>query len=182
MLLPPVSDEMPPRMNFKASRNETNNNNPNGGCPAAQQHPPQRSSAPATADPSTQPVPRTAPQPDDNQQNGRPVRSSLVVAPPTKPFAKTRTLARNNDLLAQSSTETLLDLLKAHAGLKECSDETTAHICGILAELYTRVKGARGEWRGAVLGALYGLVECAAARILVSVARVVLVVSDGMPQ
>lgn len=46
-----------------------------------------------------------------------------------------------------------------------------------MTELYTRVKGARGEWRGAVLGALYGLVECTSPKILVSVARVVLVVS-----
>lgn len=37
-------------------------------------------------------------------------------------------LARTNDLLAQSSTETLLDLLKAHNGIKECSEETVRHI------------------------------------------------------
>lgn len=47
----------------------------------------------------------------------------------------------------------------------------------ILNELYVRVKGARGEWRGAVLGSLYGLVECESPKILLSVARVVLVVS-----
>lgn len=46
----------------------------------------------------------------------------------------------------------------------------------ILTELYLRVKGARGEWRGAVLGSLYGLVECESPKILLSVARVVLVV------
>lgn len=40
-------------------------------------------------------------------------------------------LMRNNDLLGQSSTETLLDLLKAHSGIKECSDETVMHINGV---------------------------------------------------
>lgn len=47
----------------------------------------------------------------------------------------------------------------------------------ILAELHCRVKGARGEWRGSVLGALYGLVECNSSTILITVARVVLAVS-----
>lgn len=47
---------------------------------------------------------------------------------------KTR-LLRNNDLLAQSSTETLLDMLKANAGIKECSDETVSHINGVSALL-----------------------------------------------
>lgn len=68
-------------------------------------------------------------------------------------------------------------MLKAHSGIKECADETVSHIHGILSELYTRVKGARGGWRGAVLGALYGLVECTSAKILLAVARVVLAVS-----
>lgn len=40
-------------------------------------------------------------------------------------------LNRSNDLLAQSSTETLLDMLKAHAGIKECSEETEKHINGV---------------------------------------------------
>lgn len=40
-------------------------------------------------------------------------------------------LLRNNDLLAQSSTETLLDMLKANTGIKECSDETVTHINGV---------------------------------------------------
>lgn len=40
-------------------------------------------------------------------------------------------LLRTNDLLAQSSTETLLDMLKANAGIKECSDETATHINGV---------------------------------------------------
>lgn len=44
----------------------------------------------------------------------------------------------------------------------------------ILSELYTRVKGTKGSWRGAILGALYGLVECTSPKILLAVARVVL--------
>jgi hypothetical protein len=44
-------------------------------------------------------------------------------------------------------------------------------------ELYTRVKGAKGNWKGAVLGALYGLVECNSPKVLLSIARVVLAVS-----
>ena len=39
------------------------------------------------------------------------------------------------------------------------------------------MKGAKGNWKGAVLGALYGLVECNSPKILLSVARVVLAVS-----
>lgn len=35
------------------------------------------------------------------------------------------------DILAQSSTETLLEMLKAHAGIKECSDETLQHVNGV---------------------------------------------------
>lgn len=37
-------------------------------------------------------------------------------------------LIRSNDLLTQTSTEVLLDLLKGFAGLKECSDETQTHL------------------------------------------------------
>lgn len=37
-------------------------------------------------------------------------------------------LTRSNDLLGQSSTEKLIDMLKEHAGLKECTDETVNHI------------------------------------------------------
>lgn len=44
---------------------------------------------------------------------------------------KKNRLLRNNDLLAQSSTETLLDMLKANCGIKECSDETVSHINGV---------------------------------------------------
>lgn len=35
------------------------------------------------------------------------------------------------DILAQSTTETLLEMLKAHAGIKECSDETLQHVNGV---------------------------------------------------
>jgi hypothetical protein len=50
----------------------------------------------------------------------------------TKDPATTKSrLIRSNDLLSQSSTETMLDMLKAHAGIKECSDETTSHINGV---------------------------------------------------
>lgn len=37
-------------------------------------------------------------------------------------------LLRGDDLLAQSTTQMLLDMLKSHAGIKECSDETAGHI------------------------------------------------------
>ncbi|XP_038109991.1 armadillo repeat-containing protein 2 [Culex quinquefasciatus] len=83
-------------------------------------------------------------------------------------------LSKSNEILAQSTTEALLEMLKGHAGIKDCTDETVSHINGILSELYSRVKGAKGSWRGAVLGALYGLVEANSAKILLSVARVVL--------
>lgn len=37
-------------------------------------------------------------------------------------------LIRSNDLLTQTSTEVLLDLLKAYSGVKEISDETQVHL------------------------------------------------------
>lgn len=40
--------------------------------------------------------------------------------------------------------------------------------------MYSRVKGMKGSSRGAILGALYGLVECSSSKILLAVARVVL--------
>ncbi|XP_002041952.2 armadillo repeat-containing protein 2 [Drosophila sechellia] len=82
---------------------------------------------------------------------------------------------RNGALLCQSSTETLIELLKQHSGLKDCSDETVQHINAILQELYTRVrKQERNYKRGFILGGLYGLVECTSPRVLLAVARVVL--------
>ncbi|XP_058065768.1 armadillo repeat-containing protein 2 [Anopheles bellator] len=83
-------------------------------------------------------------------------------------------LRRSNEVLVQTSTESLLEMLKAHAGLKECTESDIVHISAILDELFVRVKGSKGSWRGAVLGALYGLVEASSPKILLSVACVVL--------
>uniref|UniRef100_A0A182JG96 Armadillo repeat-containing protein 2 n=1 Tax=Anopheles atroparvus TaxID=41427 RepID=A0A182JG96_ANOAO len=55
------------------------------------------------------------------------------------------------------------------------------HQFKILNELYARTKGSRGSWRGAVLGALYGLVESSSPKILLSVACVVFaLLVDGL--
>lgn len=43
-------------------------------------------------------------------------------------------LTRSNDLLGQSSTEKLIDMLKEHAGLKECTEETVNHINSVSFE------------------------------------------------
>jgi hypothetical protein len=53
-----------------------------------------------------------------------------------KDLSKNR-LIRSNDLnpLIQSSTETLLDMLKAYAGIKECSDETQVHLNMVMYKL-----------------------------------------------
>jgi armadillo repeat-containing protein 2 len=101
-------------------------------------------------------------------------------------------LIRSNDLLIQTPIEVLLDLLKQFAGVKDISDETQVHLfmviffCDvtnnlnlkfplqILSELYLRVKATKGGTKGAILGALYGLVECQSSKILLAVARVVL--------
>lgn len=37
-------------------------------------------------------------------------------------------LIRSNDLLTQTPTEVLLELLKAYAGVKECAEETQVHL------------------------------------------------------
>ncbi|KAH8411619.1 hypothetical protein KR215_007497 [Drosophila sulfurigaster] len=82
---------------------------------------------------------------------------------------------RNGALLGQCSTETLIELLKQHAGLKDCSAETVQHINAILQELYTRVRKQERHFKRAfILGGLYGLVECTSPRVLLAVARVVL--------
>lgn len=47
----------------------------------------------------------------------------------------------------------------------------------ILTELYTRIGVEHSDWRSSILSSLYGLVECTSATILLSVARVVLVVT-----
>ncbi|XP_053665003.1 armadillo repeat-containing protein 2 [Anopheles marshallii] len=87
---------------------------------------------------------------------------------------QSKLLRRSNDLLLQSSTESLLEMLKAYSGLKECDESTVAHISAVLHELYVRVKDSKGSWRGAVLGALYGLVEASSSKILLLVASIVL--------
>uniref|UniRef100_A0A182TBU1 Armadillo repeat-containing protein 2 n=1 Tax=Anopheles maculatus TaxID=74869 RepID=A0A182TBU1_9DIPT len=87
---------------------------------------------------------------------------------------QSKLLRRSNDLLLHSSTESLLEMLKAYSGLKECDESTVAHISAILHELYVRVKDSKGSWRGAVLGALYGLVEASSSKILLLVASIVL--------
>lgn len=58
----------------------------------------------------------------------KPAPSMLLLSATSKDSLK---LNRSNDLLAQSSTETLLDMLKAHAGIKDCSEETEKHINGV---------------------------------------------------
>ncbi|XP_050076171.1 armadillo repeat-containing protein 2 [Anopheles maculipalpis] len=87
---------------------------------------------------------------------------------------QSKLLRRSNDLLLHSSTESLLEMLKAYSGLKECDESTVTHISAILHELYVRVKDSKGSWRGAVLGALYGLVEASSSKILLLVASIVL--------
>lgn len=67
-------------------------------------------------------------------------------------LSKTK-LTRSNDLLAQSTTETLLDLLKDHAGIKECNEETVQHINAVslssmfLQGIYVGKGGWVGGWR-----------------------------------
>lgn len=48
----------------------------------------------------------------------------------------------------------------------------------ILTELYTRIGTEHNDWRSSILSSLYGLVECTSAKILLAVARVVLVVTS----
>ncbi|XP_017852270.1 armadillo repeat-containing protein 2 [Drosophila busckii] len=82
---------------------------------------------------------------------------------------------RSGALLSQCTTETLIELLKQHSGLKDCNEETVQHIQAILQELYTRVRRPERSFKRAfILGGLYGLVECTAPRILLALARVVL--------
>ncbi|BFG01246.1 armadillo repeat-containing protein 2 [Drosophila madeirensis] len=106
-------------------------------------------------------------------QNEKPTPRQLPALSGTGPTTPMPT--RNGALLGQSTTETLIELLKQHSGLKECTNETVQHINAILQELYTRVrKQERNFKRGFILGGLYGLVECTSPRVLLAVARVVL--------
>ena len=45
----------------------------------------------------------------------------------SKGYSKNR-LIRSNDILIQTPFETLMDMLKAYAGIKECSEETQVHL------------------------------------------------------
>lgn len=56
---------------------------------------------------------------------------SLLLLQSTTGRQDSMKLNRSNDLLAQSSTETLLDMLKAHEGIKECSEDTVQQINGV---------------------------------------------------
>ncbi|SPP86576.1 armadillo repeat-containing protein 2 [Drosophila guanche] len=106
-------------------------------------------------------------------QNEKPTPRQLPALSGTGPTTPMPT--RNGALLGQSTTETLIELLKQHSGLKDCTNETVQHINAILQELYTRVrKQERSFKRGFILGGLYGLVECTSPRVLLAVARVVL--------
>ncbi|XP_035791044.1 armadillo repeat-containing protein 2-like isoform X1 [Anopheles albimanus] len=90
-------------------------------------------------------------------------------------FDQSKSLSKqSNELLIPSSTESLLEMLKSYAGLKECNESTVAQILSILNELFIRVKGSKGGLRGTILGVLYGLVEAASPDILLSVACIVL--------
>lgn len=66
----------------------------------------------------------------NHRRKDSPVRigGAVGVGGVSAPFVTRTRLTRSNDLLAQSTTETLLDLLKAHAGIKECNEETVQHI------------------------------------------------------
>lgn len=44
-----------------------------------------------------------------------------------KDLSKNR-LMRSNDILLQSSFETILDMIRAYAGIKECTEETQVHL------------------------------------------------------
>lgn len=130
------------------------------------------------------------------------VKPRQLPALPGTAADSARPATRNGALLGQCSSEMLIEMLKQHAGLKDCSAETVQHINAvsvasilkiinfislslslcycfqILLELYTRVhKQERNFKRAFILGGLYGLVECTSPRILLAVARVVLAVS-----
>lgn len=110
----PVSEGMPPRKDFRQPRdtNEAQDGHLIGDAPepmdrmlAIREHPMKKMQA--------------------KSHDGHGITLSLQS--PANPLK----LNRSNDLLAQSSTETLLDMLKAHAGIKDCSEETEKHINGV---------------------------------------------------
>ncbi|KAG5673777.1 hypothetical protein PVAND_003797 [Polypedilum vanderplanki] len=133
--------------------------------------PTNKASTSQSDDQQTHPLKRKQPVSFDDTSTSSHANESSV-----KELTKNR-LIRSNDLnpLIQSTTDTLLDMLKAYAGIKECSDETQTHLNMILVELYSRVKGTtKITNRGEILSALYGLVECSSPKILLAIARVVL--------
>lgn len=73
-----------------------------------QQHPLKRKQQPLSMDE------RVASHKDDNVSLSRDLSKNRLI--------------RSNDILRQSSLETLLDMLKAHAGIKDCSEETQVHL------------------------------------------------------
>lgn len=62
-----------------------------------------------------------------------------------QPISEQRRLLtlRGNDLIALSSTDTLLDMLKSHCGIKDCSEETILHINGVWSYLKIIISRAR---------------------------------------
>uniref|UniRef100_A0A182P618 Armadillo repeat-containing protein 2 n=1 Tax=Anopheles epiroticus TaxID=199890 RepID=A0A182P618_9DIPT len=133
--------------------------------------PPSTSHGPANSIVKNHPLKRRQVQSFDDKTN-----SAIATVTDHKSTLEdqSKLLRRSNDLLVQSSTESLLEMLKAYSGLKECDESTVTHITTILNELYVRVKDSRGSWRGSVLGALYGLVEASSSKILLLVASIVL--------
>lgn len=78
-------------------------------------------SLPSENPPETHPLKRKQPQSFDEKTG---VKSDTKLS---NDLTKNR-LIRSNDLLTQTTTEVLLDLLKAFAGVKECSEETQTHL------------------------------------------------------
>lgn len=61
---------------------------------------------------------------EDRASSSSAVKNEVKLS---KDLTKNR-LIRSNDLLTQTPTEVLLDMLKGFAGVKECSDETQTHL------------------------------------------------------
>ncbi|KAL5275402.1 ARMC2 family protein [Megaselia abdita] len=83
-----------------------------------------------------------------------------------------------NNPIKQTSTETLIELLKDYNGINECTNETIQHIDYILQELHRRVKNGKPQTSNVtILTSLYGLVECSSPKIILSIARIILTLS-----
>ena len=146
---------MPPRKEFKALGKITNpkNDASNRKMDTAndkhkselrkhhpQQQPSKQQVKPNTSIVKDHPLKRRQTKSFDDKQNNINNNSNkdendkiknILVKKPLKKDNKNR-LVRSNDLLGQSSTETLLDMLKAHSGIKECTEDTVAHINGVI--------------------------------------------------